>query len=71
MLVTKALPLVTPPTITVGGTAVQASFAGLSGPGEYMFRVTVPATAVDGDVPVSAQLGALTTQANLVIAVHH
>jgi len=71
MLVTKALPLVTPPTITIGGTAVQTWFAGLSGPGEYMFKVTVPATAVDGDVPVSAQLGALTTQANLVIAVHH
>ena len=71
MLLTTALPLVTPPTITIGGTAVQPLFAGLSGPGEYRFVVTVPATAVDGDVPVSAQLGALTTQANLVIAVHH
>jgi uncharacterized protein (TIGR03118 family) len=70
-LVTNALPLVTPPTITIGGTAVQPWFAGLSGPGEYMFRVTVPATAADGDVPVVAQLGALTTQASLVIAVQH
>jgi uncharacterized protein (TIGR03118 family) len=70
-LLTKALPLVTPPTITIGGTGVQPWFAGLSGPGEYMFRVTVPATATDGDIAVSAQLGALTTQANLVIAVQH
>jgi uncharacterized protein (TIGR03118 family) len=71
MMVTTALPLVTPPTITIGGTAVQPAFAGLSGPGEYMFRVTVPAAAADGDVPVVAQLGALTTQATLVIAVQH
>jgi uncharacterized protein (TIGR03437 family) len=71
MLVTTPLPLVTPPTITIGGTEVQPLFAGLSGVGEYRFVVTVPATAVDGDVPVSAQLGALTTQANLMIAVHH
>jgi uncharacterized protein (TIGR03118 family) len=70
-LVTTPLPLVTPPAIMIGGTAVQPWFAGLSGPGEYQFTVTVPATAADGDVPVSAQLGALTTQANLVIAVHH
>jgi uncharacterized protein (TIGR03437 family) len=71
LLLTTALPLVTPPTITIGGTAVQPLVAELSGPGEYRFVVTIPETAVDGDVPVSAQLGALTTQANLVIAVHH
>ena len=71
MLVTAALALVTPPTITIGGTGVQPAFAGLTGPGLYQFNVTVPATAPDGDVPVSAQLGALTTQANMVIPVQH
>jgi uncharacterized protein (TIGR03118 family) len=71
MLVTAPLPLVTPPTITIGGTGVQPLFAGLGSTGVYQFNVTVPAAAVDGDVPVSAQLGALTTQANLVIPVHH
>jgi len=61
MQVTTALLLVTEPTISIGGTNVPVAFGGLTGPGLYQFNVMVPATAPNGDVPVSAQLGALTT----------
>jgi len=71
MMVTVDSPLVNPPTITVGGTPAQVTFAGLTAAGVYQFNVTVPATTPDGDIPVVAQLGALTTQSNITIPVQH
>jgi uncharacterized protein (TIGR03118 family) len=71
MTVTVNLPLVNPPTITIGGTPAQVTFAGLTAPGVYQCNVTVPATTLDGDIPVVAQLGALMTQSNITIPVQH
>jgi len=71
MMVTVDSPLVNPPTITIGGTPAQVTFAGLTAAGVYQFNVMVPATTPDGDIPVVAQLGALTTQSNITIPVQH
>ncbi len=69
MLVTQALPLVTLPTITIGGTASNVAFGGLVGAGLYQINVTVPASTPDGDIPVVALLGTATSQSGAVITV--
>jgi uncharacterized protein (TIGR03437 family) len=44
-------------TLTIGGTTVTPSFAGLTATGEYQFNVAVPASAANGDVAVVATVG--------------
>jgi uncharacterized protein (TIGR03437 family) len=65
-------PLVTQPTITIGGQTAQiAGGAGyLISPGLYQFNVVVPNVA-DGDQAISAQLGSVTTANTVVITVQH
>ncbi len=62
-LVNGLAPLRDPVTVTIGGTTVPAAdvqFAGAT-PGSinglYQINVRVPATAADGDVPVSVRIG--------------
>jgi uncharacterized protein (TIGR03437 family) len=60
--------------VTVGGVRIAAGdvlYAGQSpdAPGFYQFNVRVPATAPDGDVPVSIGIGPATTQAGATIPV--
>ena len=71
MLVTKAAPLVTLPTVTVGGTSATVAFGGLVGAGLYQFNVTVPAGTPDGDTAVVALVGTATSQSGAVITVQH
>ena len=68
-LITSALPLATLPTITVGGTASQVAFAGLTYAGLYQINVTVPTTAASGDVPVVALVGSTASPSTAMIAV--
>jgi uncharacterized protein (TIGR03118 family) len=74
-LVTKAAPLATTPTVTIGGHAAEVQFAGLSATGLYQFNVVVPSgltpgTAANIDVPVVIDLGGgAKTQPTAVISV--
>ena len=69
-LITTPLSLVTPPTITIGGTATgPPAFAGLTYAGLFQINVTVPASAASGDVPVVALVGSTASPGTAVIAV--
>lgn len=69
MLITTALPLATTPTITIGSTAAQVAFAGLTYAGLYQINVTVPASTASGDVPVVALVGSTASPSGAAIAV--
>ncbi|MBI1789277.1 MAG: hypothetical protein HYR60_17220 [Acidobacteria bacterium] len=61
-------------TVTIGGTTLPDAdvlYAGLSPafPGFYQFNVKVPASAPDGDVPVTIRVGAGSTQPGATIPV--
>jgi uncharacterized protein (TIGR03437 family) len=56
--------------ITIGGMAATVSFAGLVESGLYQFNVVVP-NLPDGDAPVVAQIGGVTTQTAVSITVEH
>ncbi len=47
-------PLSSLPAISIGGLAATVQYAGVISPGLYQFNVVVPATAADGDNPVTA-----------------
>jgi uncharacterized protein (TIGR03437 family) len=61
--------LPSPPVITIGGVAATVVFAGLVVPGEFQFNVVVPPGVPDGDNPVIAVYGGLTTQTGLLLTV--
>jgi uncharacterized protein (TIGR03437 family) len=74
---TGAAQLNNPITVTIGVTTLAAQdvlYAGLS-PGSinglYQFNVRVPASAPDGDVPVSIAIGGFQTQSGTTIPVLH
>jgi uncharacterized protein (TIGR03437 family) len=58
------------PAITIGGVAAMVSFAGLVAPGEFQFNVVAPASLANGDQPITATYGGLTTQAGTLITIH-
>ena len=59
------------PVVTIGGAQATVVFAGLVAPGEYQFNVTVPASLANGDQPIMATYGGLTTQAGTLLTVHN
>jgi len=59
------------PVIKIGGIAAPVSFAGLVGPGEFQFNVSVPVSIADGDQPIVATYNGLTTQPGTLFTVHH
>ena len=61
--------LPSPPVITIGGVPATVVFAGLVVPGEFQFNVVVPPGVPDGDNPVIAVYGGLTTQTGLLLTV--
>jgi len=63
--------LITLPMIQIGGVTASVQYAGLASPGEYQFNVYVPSSLSDGDQPITASYGGLTTQAGAVITVQH
>ena len=58
-----------PVTLTLGKTTVTPSFAGLSGAGVDQFNLTLPASLGTGDIPLTAIVGGVSTQSNVVISV--
>jgi hypothetical protein len=51
--------------------AATVFFAGLVGPGEFQFNVVVPASLANGDQPITATYGGLTTRPGTLITVHN
>jgi uncharacterized protein (TIGR03437 family) len=58
------------PAIKIGGVAATVQFAGLVGPGEFQFNVVIPASLANGDQPITATYGGLSTQNGMLITVH-
>jgi uncharacterized protein (TIGR03437 family) len=76
-LATGAAALTNSITVVIGGVTLAPQdvlYAGLS-PGSisglYQFNVRVPASASDGDIPVSISIGGFQTQAGTTIPVQH
>jgi len=65
-LQTGVAPLVVPPTVTVGGASANVVFSGLIGTGLYQLNLTVPKPLPDGDAPVIATVGGVSSPAGLI-----
>jgi uncharacterized protein (TIGR03437 family) len=63
--------LPTLPVVQIGGINATVQFAGLVAPGEYQFNVYVPASAPNGDNPITVQYGGLSTQSGVLLTVQH
>ena len=63
------LPLVTLPTVTIGGAPAQVKYGGLVGAGLYQINVVVPASVSSGDNAVAASVGGQQSQANAFLSV--
>jgi uncharacterized protein (TIGR03437 family) len=58
------------PVIQIGATAT-VQFAGLVAPGEFQFNVAIPAPLAEGDQPITAAYGGVSTQAGALITIQH
>jgi len=65
----SAAPVVTKPTVTVGGVPVTVDFAGIVGAGLYQINFTVPQNAASGEQPVVVTTAGLTTQKDITIPI--
>jgi uncharacterized protein (TIGR03437 family) len=70
-LVTQSGTLSTLPVIKIGGVAATVQFAGLVGPGEFQFNVTIPASLANGDQSITATYGGVSTQSGTLITIHN
>ena len=68
-IVNRAVPLVNPLTIRIGGVVARIAFAGLSATGLYQFNVTVPENLTDGDAQVLAEIGEVVSPPGVLINV--
>jgi uncharacterized protein (TIGR03437 family) len=59
------------PVVKIGGAKAMVQFAGLVAPGEFQFNVVVPANTPNGDQPITATYGGLTTQAGSLINIQN
>jgi uncharacterized protein (TIGR03437 family) len=66
---TQAGQLPTNPVCQLGGNPATVAFAGLNGPGLYQVNLVVPASAANGDNPLSCTYGGATTPAGALITV--
>ena len=64
-----ALPLVTLPTVTIGGAQATVTYGGLVGTGLYQINVVIPPSVPSGDNAVVASLGGQQSQASAFISV--
>jgi uncharacterized protein (TIGR03437 family) len=56
-------------TVTIGSTPAEVIWAGLVGPGLYQINVRVPSSLPDGDQPVVAFIGGLSSQSSALLKV--
>jgi len=68
---TQAGALATLPVIQIGNKNATVQFAGLVAPGQFQFNVVVPSNIADGDQPIVATYGGLSTQAGTLITIQH
>lgn len=66
---TSSLPLVTPPTISIGGASAVVKFSGLVSSGLYQINVVVPTGLPSGDAAIVATASGQQSQANAFISV--
>lgn len=57
------------PQITIGGANATVQFAGLVSPGLFQFNVVVPNSLANGEQPIAASYGGLTTQGGTLLSV--
>jgi uncharacterized protein (TIGR03437 family) len=69
VLVTTALPAANDVIMQIGGVTVTPQFVGLVASGEFQINVQVPDSAPNGDVPVVATVGGVSSPANTFISV--
>jgi uncharacterized protein (TIGR03437 family) len=67
-LVGTPAPLANSVQVTIGGLAASVTYAGLVAPGTYQLNVTVP-NLLNGDAPIVATIGSLTTQTGVSVTV--
>jgi uncharacterized protein (TIGR03437 family) len=60
-----------PPVIQIGDVTATVHFAGLVVPGEFQFNLVVPASLGNGDQPITATYGGVTTQPGALITIHN
>jgi len=58
------------PVIQIGGVTATVQFAGLVVPGEFQFNLVVPPSLGNGDQPITATYGGVTTQPGALITIH-
>jgi uncharacterized protein (TIGR03437 family) len=59
------------PVVKIGGVTASVQFAGLIGPGEFQFNVTIPASLANGDQSITAAYGGVSTQSGTLITIHN
>ncbi len=59
------------PVIKIGGVQAAVQYAGLVGPGEFQFNVTLPDSLADGDQPIVATYNGATTQPGAILTIQH
>ncbi len=65
-----AYPLKTLPTIRFGNAPASVAFGGIVSPGLYQFNLTVPEVP-DGDVPITAEIGAIQSSSKILVSIKH
>ncbi len=63
-----AAPITDPITLFINGVQLTPTFVGLSGPGLYQMNVAIPPGIGQGDVPIQALIGGLSTQKNALFS---
>jgi len=71
VLNTSPLPTATTPVVTIGGASATVSSAVMISPGLYQLNVVVPASAADGNDPVVATIGGVTSATGAFVTVLH
>ena len=64
-----AAPLVETPVITIGAANATVQYTGLTATGLYQFNVTVPSPRPDGDAPVVAKIGGVSSPAGALLTI--
>ncbi|SPE41830.1 exported hypothetical protein [Candidatus Sulfopaludibacter sp. SbA3] len=59
------------PVIQIGGAPSTVQFAALVSPGEFQFNVVVPASLANGDQPITATYGGVSTQSGALLTIHN
>jgi uncharacterized protein (TIGR03437 family) len=59
------------PVVKIGANAATVQFAGLVSPGQFQFNVVVPLNTPDGDQPITASYGGLTTPPGPLLTIQH